>query len=347
MKKHQLCCIGHITLDKVVTPQSTVYMPGGTAFYCSHAIRHFNDIDYTLVTAVGATEMNVVKQLRKVGIDVTALPSRHSVYFENIYGTNPDDRTQRVLAKADPFTASQLREIDAEIYHLGSLLADDFSLEVIKELSLKGLIAVDSQGYLREVRDTHVYPTDWTDKREALRYIHFLKDRFKLLDSGNYWLSETQDKPSFGWDAQCRRVCSWAKLKDKVSGKEFYFFSVHFDHIGKVARHESALIMLANIKKIAGDSPAICVGDFNGTPDSEPIQILKSDGLLLDSREISKTPPYGTVGTTNQFNLNAPMKNRIDYIFVTKGIQVNKYGNECQYGHFSSDHFPIMIEAEF
>ena len=151
MKKHQLCCIGHITLDKVVTPQSTVYMPGGTAFYCSHAIRHFNDIDYTLVTAVGATEMNVVKQLRKVGIDVTALPSRHSVYFENIYGTNPDDRTQRVLAKADPFTASQLREIDAEIYHLGS------------------------QGYLREVRDTHVYPTDWTDKREALRYIHFLK----------------------------------------------------------------------------------------------------------------------------------------------------------------------------
>ena len=118
MKKHQLCCIGHITLDKVVTPQSTVYMPGGTAFYCSHAIRHFNDIDYTLVTAVGATEMNVVKQLRKVGIDVTALPSRHSVYFENIYGTNPDDRTQRVLAKADPFTASQLREIDAEIYHI-------------------------------------------------------------------------------------------------------------------------------------------------------------------------------------------------------------------------------------
>ncbi len=189
------------------------------------------------------------------------------------------------------------------------------------------------------------------DGKEAGEHsaVLFKKDRFKLLDSGNYWLSETQDKPSFGWDAQCRRVCSWAKLKDKVSGKEFYFFSVHFDHIGKVARHESALIMLANIKKIAGDSPAICVGDFNGTPDSEPIQILKSDGLLLDSREISKTPPYGTVGTTNQFNLNAPMKNRIDYIFVTKNIHVNKYGtlNEFQYGHYPSDHFPIMIEAEF
>ena len=114
MKKHQLCCIGHITLDKVVTPQSTVYMPGGTAFYCSHAIRHFNDIDYALVTAVGATEMKVVDQLRGIGINVTALPSQHSVYFENIYGENPDDRTQRVLAKADPFTASQLQETEAD-----------------------------------------------------------------------------------------------------------------------------------------------------------------------------------------------------------------------------------------
>lgn len=177
----------------------------------------------------------------------------------------------------------------------------------------------------------------------------FKKDRFNLLDSGNYWLSETQDNPSLGWDAQCRRVCSWAKLKDKVSDKEFYFFSVHFDHIGKVARRESALIMLANIKKIAGNIPAICVGDFNGTPDSEPIKILKTDGLLLDSRVVSKTSPYGTVGTTNQFNLNAPMKNRIDYIFITRNIQVNKYGtlNEFQYGRFPSDHFPIMIEAEF
>ena len=95
MKKHQLCCIGHITLDKVVTPQSTVYMPGGTAFYCSHAIRHFNDIDYALVTAVGATEMKVVDQLRGIGINVTALPSQHSVYFENIYGENPVDWTDK------------------------------------------------------------------------------------------------------------------------------------------------------------------------------------------------------------------------------------------------------------
>lgn len=175
MKKFQLCCIGHITLDKVITPQSTVYMPGGTAFYCSHAIRCFDDVSYTLVTAVGATEMSVIEQLRATGIDVTALPSSHSVYFENIYGDNPDERTQRVLAKADPFTPSSLPDINAQVYHLGALLADDFSIDVIKDLARKGRVAVDSQGYLREVRQQHVYPIDWADKREALPYIHYLK----------------------------------------------------------------------------------------------------------------------------------------------------------------------------
>lgn len=175
MKKFQLCCIGHITLDKVITPQSTVYMPGGTAFYCSHAIRSFGDVSYALVTAVGPTEMNVIDQLRAMNINVTTLPSRHSVYFENIYGDNPDERTQRVLAKADPFTTSSLPDIDAQVYHLGALLADDFSIDVIKDLARKGRVAVDSQGYLREVHEQHVYPIDWANKRETLPYIYYLK----------------------------------------------------------------------------------------------------------------------------------------------------------------------------
>lgn len=175
MKKHQLYCIGHITLDKVVTPQSTVYMPGGTAFYSSRALKSFNDLDYALVTAVGDTELHVVDKLREEGIDATALPSRYSVYFENIYGDNPDDRSQRVLAKADPFTVEQLKNFEAEIFHLGSLLADDFSPEVIKELASRGKVAVDAQGYLREVRGTDVFAIDWDNKLEALPHIYYLK----------------------------------------------------------------------------------------------------------------------------------------------------------------------------
>lgn len=175
MNTHDLCCIGHITLDKVVTPKNTVHMPGGTSFYFSHAIKHFDDIHYTLITAIAESEMGVVEDLRSQGIDVTVMPSEYSVYFENIYGENQDNRTQRVLAKADPFIVEQFSEVDAKVFHLGSLLADDFSLEVVKYLSGKGLVSVDSQGYLREVRDTHVYAVDWNDKLEALKYIHFLK----------------------------------------------------------------------------------------------------------------------------------------------------------------------------
>ena len=173
--KHELCCIGHVTLDKVTTPENTVHMPGGTSFYVSHAVKKFNDIKYALVTAVGSSERSVTDKLQEQGIKTTVLQSRHSVFFENIYGDNVDERKQRVWAKADPFTVGQLQDIDSEIFHLGALLADDFSLDVVKYLASKGLVSVDSQGYLREVRDTHVYAADWQDKIEALRYIHFLK----------------------------------------------------------------------------------------------------------------------------------------------------------------------------
>lgn len=175
MYTHDLCCVGHITLDKVVTPKKTVHMPGGTAFYFSHAIRHFNDIDYTLVASLAESEMAVVDDLRSKNVDVTVIPSRHSVYFENIYEENQNNRTQRVLAKADPFSVEGLKNTNARIYLLGALLADDFPLEIIEYLSDKGQIAIDSQGYLREVRDQNVYPIDWNNKLETLKYVQFLK----------------------------------------------------------------------------------------------------------------------------------------------------------------------------
>ena len=172
---YDLCCVGHITLDKVVTPKHTVFMPGGTSFYVSNAIRHLKDICYSLVTAVGASEMRVVDDLRTKGVEVKVFESTHSVCFENIYGENQDNRTQRVTAKADPFTVEQMEGTHARIYHLGALLADDFSLEVVEYLSQKGMVSVDSQGYLREVNDECVYAVDWKKKKEMLQHIHFLK----------------------------------------------------------------------------------------------------------------------------------------------------------------------------
>ena len=151
-------------------------MPGGTSYYFSHGTRHLKDTrNYKLITALAPSEYKAVEDLRAKGIQVEVLPSRKTVYFENIYGENQDDRKQRVPAKADPFTVEELKDEEAKFFHLGSLLSDDFSLDVVKLLSGKGKLAVDAQGYLREVRGEQVYPTDWKDKREALKYIDILK----------------------------------------------------------------------------------------------------------------------------------------------------------------------------
>lgn len=173
---NDICCIGHITLDKIVTPQKTIYMPGGTSYYFSHGIRHLEHAEnYKLVTALAPSEYQSVDEIRALGVQVKVIPSRHTVYFENTYGENQDNRTQRVLAKADPFAVEHLQDEKARYFHLGSLLSDDFPLELVKYLSNKGILSVDAQGYLREVRGEKVFAVDWAEKLEALKHIDILK----------------------------------------------------------------------------------------------------------------------------------------------------------------------------
>lgn len=171
-----ICCIGHITKDKIVTPNHTVYMAGGTSFYFSYAINQLpKDVTFSLVTAMDPTEKEPVEKMLKAGIDVSMNASRNTVFFENIYGANQNERKQRVLAKADPFTIQQLEHVDAKVFHLGSLLADDFPTEVVEYLSSKGRVSIDVQGYLREVRDEKVYPIDWKEKLKVLKHTYYLK----------------------------------------------------------------------------------------------------------------------------------------------------------------------------
>lgn len=180
--KADICCIGHITLDKIITPRHTAYMPGGTAFYFGHAMSRIGSEGFLLVTALAPSEKKAVDDLRKEGIEVKVLPSHNSVYFENTYGENSNNRTQRVLAKADPFTVEGVRDVDASIYHLGTLLADDFDLDVIRHLSSKGRVSIDAQGYLREVRGEKVFAVDWPEKEEALKYVDILKANEKEME---------------------------------------------------------------------------------------------------------------------------------------------------------------------
>jgi len=149
-------------------------MAGGTAFYFSHALSKL-DVSYLLVTALAESEMPYVTALRDKGIEVVVQPSTHTVYFENIYLEDQDHRTQNVLEKADPFAIETLTSINAQIYHLGPLLADDISIDLIKALAVKGRVSLDAQGYLRKVENKKVHAVDWPGKKEALQYVDILK----------------------------------------------------------------------------------------------------------------------------------------------------------------------------
>jgi len=179
--------------------------------------------------------------------------------------------------------------------------------------------------------------------------IFYKTNRFKLLDAGDFWLSETPDKPGKGWDAICcNRICSWAKFKDAHTKNEFYVFSVHFDHQGVVARKESAKLMLQKIREIAGNAPVICTGDFNATPETETMQIMLNSHLR-DSYQITAMPPYGPVGTHNGFRFDAPLKSRIDYILLSNHFSVSKYAvlTDALEQRYPSDHMPVVVDIAF
>ncbi|TDX01993.1 PfkB family carbohydrate kinase [Dinghuibacter silviterrae] len=169
-----ICCIGHVTKDTVITPYDTRELPGGTAVYFSHALAHLGH-RYQLVTALGASDTGLLSGLRASGVQVRVLPSAHTVHFENRYGNDPDQRTQRVLQEADPFRARDLEHITAGVFHLGPLLAEDIPAEVIRLLATKGDLSLDVQGFLRRVQNARVVPTDWAAKRELLPFFRYLK----------------------------------------------------------------------------------------------------------------------------------------------------------------------------
>lgn len=181
--------------------------------------------------------------------------------------------------------------------------------------------------------------------------IFYNKKRFNLLSKGSFFLSETPEQVSKGWDAALNRICMWAELQDKVTGKSFYFFNVHFDHMGVTARAESAGLVTDRIKTIAGNDIVFCVGDFNASP-AEPAVYSAMTSLLTDSRAASETSPRGTVGTFNGWDVTATdfdWKVKIDYIF-TQQIRTLNYeviNDKYVSTTYPSDHFPVMINCLF
>jgi len=178
--------------------------------------------------------------------------------------------------------------------------------------------------------------------------IFYDTERVQVVKSGTFWLSETPEKPSRGWDAALNRICTYAIFKDKKSKKEFLALNLHFDHIGNIARVKSSELILKKIKEINPKNlPVTLSGDFNLTDDSEPIKILSQN--LDDSFYHSETKPYGPKGTFTGFNVNETPKDRIDYIFV-KGFKIKsqRHINDRRDNLlYPSDHFPVLAELSF
>ncbi|WP_276479437.1 endonuclease/exonuclease/phosphatase family protein [Paraflavitalea pollutisoli] len=175
--------------------------------------------------------------------------------------------------------------------------------------------------------------------------IFFKTAKYKLLNKGDFWLSETPEKPGPGWDARLNRICSWVQLQDVKSKKKFYVFNVHYDHQGVKARQESSKLILEKIRTIAGSNPVLLTGDFNGNHNDEWYQLIANSNVLIDTyRSVKK--PYANNGSFNSFKTPSS-PSIIDHIFATKQFSVKRWGilTDSYYGKFPSDHFPVMADV--
>lgn len=213
------------------------------------------------------------------------------------------------------------------------------------------------------------------DGKEAGEFapIFFKKNKFNLLDSGQFWLSQTPDKPSKGWDAALPRICTYVHLQDKSSGKKLWYFNLHMDHVGTKAREESCKLVIERIKAMLDPSEAVVLtGDFNVDQHNPIYTILEQSGIIKDSYELAPFK-FAWNGTFNAFDNNLFTPSRIDHVFVGKQLKVEKYAvltesyrspkktsTEVKKGDFPkelsfkdyqarlpSDHFPIIVKATF
>lgn len=185
--------------------------------------------------------------------------------------------------------------------------------------------------------------------KEEYTAIFYNAKKLKVIESNTFWLSETPNKISVGWDASMERICTYGLFENKNTKQQFFVFNTHFDHIGDVARIKSAALILEKIKTLnTSNLPVILMGDFNLKPEATPIKLLSKE--LNDARKGSISKPFGPIGTFNAFDFNKPVVDRIDYIFTSKKkIKVLKYAvlsdsKDCKY---PSDHLPVLIKVEF
>jgi len=179
--------------------------------------------------------------------------------------------------------------------------------------------------------------------------IFYQKDRFELLDEATFWLSETPDQVSKGWDAACNRVCTYVLLKDKLSNQTFYVFNTHLDHMGEKAKTQGLELIVSKMQSINENKhPTFLIGDLNTEPHNERIRWLSR--MMIHTRSISLKPYDGPLSTFNGFVFNNPTSKEIDYIFMSQDqmFDILEYRViiDSHKDRYPSDHFPVMVKVK-
>ena len=193
------------------------------------------------------------------------------------------------------------------------------------------------------------------DKSGECSPVFYKRNKFRLIKTGNFWLSETDSIPGKGWDAALPRICTWGRFQIVENGKHFWFFNLHMDHVGKVARLEGTRLVLDKIKSMTEGEPVILTGDFNYDQRADGYSLLSESGLLNDAYVAAKLR-YAPNGTFNNFNPHYKSDSRIDHIFTTKEFEIVKYGvltdmywskadSSTQAVRIPSDHYPVKTEV--
>lgn len=177
--------------------------------------------------------------------------------------------------------------------------------------------------------------------------IFYKKEKFRIKETSTFWLSETPDEISKGWDAAFNRVCTYALMKDLKTKQLFWVFNTHLDHIGEEARAKGIQLILSKIEEFNTKKyPVIFMGDFNSQPQEDRIMTLKK--TMDDCREVSAEKPFGPTGTFNSFKHSEAVTKLIDYIFISKNrnLKVKKYAvlSDSKGLKYPSDHLPVYVE---
>jgi endonuclease/exonuclease/phosphatase family metal-dependent hydrolase len=177
--------------------------------------------------------------------------------------------------------------------------------------------------------------------------IFFKNNKLKVIKTNTFWLSETPDEISMGWDAACHRICTYALFQELKTQQFFWVFNTHLDHIGKQAKTKGIELIVSKISQLNTENyPVILMGDFNSEPNEE--RIIALNKIMNDARAIALEKPFGPIGTFNNFEFNRTVTKRIDYIFISKksNLKVKKYAvlSDSKDLKYPSDHLPVFVE---